>query len=693
MRCGRGERGRTETVQPRCATRREAGSAWPHAPLPARTGRHRSGRLALARGVKREGKGAGATQRAGRCRAPPFRANGVARRGKGKRAGATRRGGAVCPRAPPFRVNEEGEAEGSRALACPLSACPLSACSCPRTPSLRANGVAQTRGTGRGGADVERWGGLASHAPCRCERGCADKREGPGPTRGGGVECSRTPPFRAKGREGPGGRVLPFPLVQARLSRKRRGRGRALVRPLFARMGCRGQGKWRRRHALVRPPSAQTWWRGWGEGRAREVGGRRALCAPYLRAKGGGGGQCGGREGRATYPGGWEERRGREERRRGWAYYHTQFRTNVRIVRESRGGEGKQGKAGGRVVLDPVAEAKRVCHVSTSADVAAFHWRATPPFPPSYRVPPDSYRIGCAKSVVPPIPPSSSPSRTVRHPFSRRKGERTRACRPLLIPQSAPPRSRRKGAHEGTPFPHVSPSLSFAPCPSSSYLAAPVRAGKGARDPPALPFPSRGRGAYGSTPPHHPASAPALPSCPRNPVRTDRGRARPDRPTSPRRPPPAPSLLSAPPHSRGVRACEGKNTRKGDTRKGDTRGHATPRPLLPHSRGRGAREGTPPRLSASPPPSSPSLFAPPHSRGRGAHDTAPLSASPPPLSLPSSRRVRGQAAPTCGAPFAREGVHEAKPTPPPSVSRSGAGRSQCARVHRARTAFSRAIPN
>ncbi|KAH9026408.1 hypothetical protein EDB84DRAFT_1492780, partial [Lactarius hengduanensis] len=38
-----------------------------------------------------------------RARVHPFRANGVARRGKGKRAGAgaTRRGGAVYPRAPP----------------------------------------------------------------------------------------------------------------------------------------------------------------------------------------------------------------------------------------------------------------------------------------------------------------------------------------------------------------------------------------------------------------------------------------------------------------------------------------------------------------------------------------------------------------------------------------------------------------
>ncbi|KAH9021086.1 hypothetical protein EDB84DRAFT_1565447 [Lactarius hengduanensis] len=70
-------------------------------------------------------------------------------------------------------------------------------------------------------------------------------------------------------------------------------------------------------------------------------------------------------------------------------------------------------------------------------------------------------------------------------------------------------------------------------------------------------------------------------------------------------------------------------------------------------------------------PPGPSL---PHSCGRG--DTAPLSRvapAPAPPSLPSSRRVRGQAAPSRGAPFAREGAHEAKPTPPPYVSRSGAG--------------------
>ncbi|KAH9007546.1 hypothetical protein EDB84DRAFT_1572767 [Lactarius hengduanensis] len=193
-------------------------------------------------------------------------------------------------------------------------------------------------------------------------------------------------------------------------------------------------------------------------------------------------------------------------------------------------------------------------------------------------------------------------------------------------------------------------------------------------------------------------------------------------------------------------ACEGKTRGKG-TRKGT-------RPLgpsLPHSRGRGttradrpalfpfplratpfarkggtgAHEGTPPRLSASPPPSPPSLLAPPGTRGtppplsplaapphtRGDREGMPPPVpafpirTPPPASLPPWLRrpgvARGYAAGHLpspfaappgtrekgaregiraewgarghAAPFAREGAHEAKPTPPPYVSRSGAG--------------------
>ncbi|KAH9027832.1 hypothetical protein EDB85DRAFT_1892838 [Lactarius pseudohatsudake] len=651
MRCGRGERGRTETVQPRCATRREAGSAWPRVPLPARTGHHKSGRLALARGAKREGKGAGATRRAGRCCAPPFRvnvegkghvppfrANGVARRGKGKRAGATRRGGAVCPHTPPFHANEEGEAGGV---------------ACPRVSPVRVF--------------------LPSHALTPHEWGGVDKRDGAGagPTWRGGAVCPRTPPVEGRAgadtgwwggvlpyaplpREGKGragGSHAPFPHIQARPSRKRRGRGQALVRPLFARMGCRGQGKrQRRRHALVRPPSTQTWWRGQGEGRAGEVGGRQALCTPYLRAKGAAAVNAGeGRGGQLTlvHP---------SLRAMQGLWPASPFRANEGVGRRGEGGEetwvgllshtipyectncggkqGGEGKAGGRVVLDPVAEVKRACHICTSADVAAFHWHATPPFPPSYRVPPDLYRIGTQEDrpYIPYITrrpvhaqtrvhqergsarghaaPSLSPS--PRHPV-RAERERTRvhpsptslrpSPSPPTLPLSAPP-IRTEG---GTPLP------SF-PIPAEGVTPPPLPL------PPVPPFPPRPRkGAHkGTLPP-----APPFPICAEE-VRT-RGT-----------PPPlpvatGPSLDRAPPY---VRA---RHPRPNPFAFAQKRGapHATPSPSPltspPCTRGKGAREVTQPPAPSFPVALGPSpspLTSPPRLRGKWAREGTPLRSYP-----------------------------------------------------------------
>ncbi|KAH9011672.1 hypothetical protein EDB85DRAFT_2159718 [Lactarius pseudohatsudake] len=217
---------------------------------------------------------------------------------------------------------------------------------------------------------------------------------------------------------------------------------------------------------------------------------------------------------------------------------------------------------------------------------------------------------------------------------------------PSLLPVRATTFARKEGARghaaaaaspvRGTPFARKGGARGLAPCPSSSYLAAPVRAGKGARDPPALPFPSRGRGAYGSTPPHHPVSAPALPSCPRNPVRADRGRARPDRPTSPRRPRPRPvPLVRATPFARseGVRGQE--HAERGHARARD------PSPLLPHSRGRGAREGTLPLPLRVAPALFPfPLRATPFARKGGARHRPALRVAPAPFPSLFAPRAR-----------------------------------------------------
>ncbi|KAH9016361.1 hypothetical protein EDB84DRAFT_1567254 [Lactarius hengduanensis] len=88
---------------------------------------------------------------------------------------------------------------------------------------------------------------------------------------------------------------------------------------------------------------------------------------------------------------------------------------------------------------------------------------------------------------------------------------------------------------------------------------------------------------------------------------------------------------------------------------------AAARPLpSPRRPASGAHEGTPPHFSASLPP-LPLLL--------------PLPSCPrhPPF---ARKEVCEGNAPSRGAPFAREGAHEAKPSPPPHVSRSRAGTAQ-----------------
>ncbi|KAH9036667.1 hypothetical protein EDB85DRAFT_2143020 [Lactarius pseudohatsudake] len=110
-----------------------------------------------------------------------------------------------------------------------------------------------------------------------------------------------------------------------------------------------------------------------------------------------------------------------------------------------------------------------------------------------------------------------------------------------------------------------------------------------------------------------------------------------------------------------------------------SRGHATPGSSLPHSH---AAPGIPSPLAAPPhtrgkgaceaPPPAPPF---PHSRGYAAgHLPSPFAAPPGMREKGAREGIRAEwGARRHAAPFAREGAHEAKLTPPPYVSRSGAG--------------------
>ncbi|KAH8997030.1 hypothetical protein EDB86DRAFT_2829057 [Lactarius hatsudake] len=124
---------------------------------------------------------------------------------------------------------------------------------------------------------------------------------------------------------------------------------------------------------------------------------------------------------------------------------------------------------------------------------------------------------------------------------------------------------------------------------------------------------------------------------------------------TPRRPPPLPSCPRRPVRVEGARDA----------------GHP---PFLSHSRGRGAHDGTPPRLSTSPPaPALPSSCHPdaslpigratPSTRGTRVH-AAPGSTRAEGVHTGTPRRTRGKGA--CDprphpSPFARKGVHAGTP--------------------------------
>ncbi|KAH9028476.1 hypothetical protein EDB85DRAFT_2256199 [Lactarius pseudohatsudake] len=423
-------------------------------------------------------------------RAPFPHVRGGTAKGKGYRG--------RCARMHPFRPNGEGWSRGWRALTFPVqtgwhgqggrevpgAACPHAppllcewgregpgGCACPRVPPFRANGEkAMRRGSGVPSCAplLREWGrerGGQPRVPLSVRTG-QRRQEGRGGAGGNMPLCSRFP--RAADREKSGGGSMPS---CATLPRKRGGADR-------------------------------------GEG-TREAEGRW-VCAPYLRAKGGAAVNAGER--------GWEERRG--------GCVHTQY-------------GGKEG----RVVLDPVTEATRACHVSAS--VKGGRTRACRPPSPSSPLPPVHVTLfaqkerarNCAQSYVlakrqtqdftvtspitknrwhnrwivtpppllpvapgPPLP--SCPrcpfaqkvhTRTGRHPLSLSpqppfgfaqkecaQGHTTPGPTPSLF---VPPRSRGKGAREGTRNP---PASLFPICVEGG-----VNAGM---PPPAPPFPL-GRGA------------------------------------------------------------------------------------------------------------------------------------------------------------------------------------------------------
>ncbi|KAH9014933.1 hypothetical protein EDB84DRAFT_1567932 [Lactarius hengduanensis] len=221
--------------------------------------------------------------------------------------------------------------------------------------------------------------------------------------------------------------------------------------------------------------------------------------------------------------------------------------------------------------------------------------------------------------------------------------------RPAPYPlHHAPPRSRAdRGAPGSLPLPpqkgarmgggargHAAPSPSS---PLPPVRATPVRTEGGVPSPlsPSLsPMLSHSRAAHG----HAAACSPRRPrpSLPHSARKGARGTRRPLSPPPSASPFPWPRPPCPRKGARGGTPPPALGRAAPDAREGGgTRGHVIPGPTLPHSRGRGARG-----------------YAAPYARGHATPDPIVHAGTPP--------------------PFAREGAHEAKPCPPPHVSRSRA---------------------
>ncbi|KAH9015193.1 hypothetical protein EDB84DRAFT_1634709 [Lactarius hengduanensis] len=310
---------------------------------------------------------------------------------------------------------------------------------------------------------------------------------------------------------------------------------------------------------------------------------------------------------------------------------------------------------------------------------------------PSLLPRPRRHVYACGKRAHEDVDPGPSLST-----LARRLGAHGRSSPPLRVGPassllSAQPRSRGQGACEG------SPPLLVGSIPAPSLLSAPPRMrGRGhARSATPPPFPIRAEGGCARMPPLSPLPpTPPLPA----PYARDGGTRR--------HAAPGPLLLlwAAPPrtrghatpgptlpHSRG-RGHEGMPPFSPSlptpplpalyAQDGGTRGHTAPGPTLPHSRGRGctrARGPLSPSLPAPPPwPRRPGQGHDAPGRPIRAEGGAPSAcrpvraeqghAAPAPRfplvrAIPFARKggMRGQAAPSRDAPFAREWVHEAKP--------------------------------
>ncbi|KAH9049779.1 hypothetical protein EDB83DRAFT_2317205 [Lactarius deliciosus] len=293
-----------------------------------------------------------------------------------------------------------------------------------------------------------------------------------------------------------------------------------------------------------------------GEGRAREAEGRRALCAPYLRAKGEAAvnARKGWGKGMSVCPlaspfrHGWAEMGGRHgwegEGREGTLFAHPILYESggTQDSGEDEGMGGKVGVARQSVHTGPCGGCKS-CLPQRGA-----RGHGTPGSSPSHLTAQKGARVGTA-------PPTPSP---IRAEGGAQRGHTTPPLRtapfPFPFPLRATPYAQGTRGHappspfarmSGATRAHPPPRLSTPPpSPSPSLFAPPRLCGKGARDPgPSLPL----------------------------------GRATPYAGEREDTPPPVPPFP--------IRADGGRN------------------------------EGTPPHLSALPPPPSPSLFAPPRSCG------------------------------------------------------------------------------
>ncbi|KAH9019157.1 hypothetical protein EDB84DRAFT_1442213 [Lactarius hengduanensis] len=586
------------TSLPRAWERVGPGIACPRVPLPARTGRRGHGGRGRAEGDGERGRRAHANGKGG---------GGVrtAARSKGKGRGRGRRGeGAACWSAPlPRECGRVGPG---------------------RVPPCRARGAARSRGHARcrrrrrggGGAPLVRTpsaqtgkGGAGGGVPSRvpfplpARRGGAVKgegegrralvlsaakgeREGPGatgigggdPPREWGTAAAACP--RANGKGGRGWWWVPScaPLQWA------------------ARAGGTGGGEGEGWRALVRPLSAQTGrgaagcpcaalpreWDGgtWEKGRGPE-GGNVPSYAPLERG------------------GGSMRRAGEGEEGGRLTLVHPCLRTNgaagdvgersvgpsscVLYANGAGGGDGRE-EGGGKtyaLCINPILYWEGMGgKVGVACPRAHTLWRKQNGTQEGRPTPRIARREGRTR-----IRGTQCPS----------------ASQALPSPPPAPPRLRGRGAHEGMPSPLF--SLSAAP-----------HCGKRAHEgtwPPPLPFPLGRAIRKGGT----------RPPAPPFPIRAE-GRTRP--------PPPFP--LAAPPHSRRMGACEGKTRGKGTLK-----GTRVLGPSLPHSRGRGAHEGTPLRVALA--PFSFSLRATRHAR----HATPRPSPSPLGRAAPYARGTRGHA--------------------------------------------------